>query len=122
MKKTKNKDKQFVDYIMNTQTGNWDLYYKELGIYNKNLRIKERTGWRNQCSAINKVHDASKLFKILSKDPTQIAGSLLLPNGEYTKNQQETYKHLLDFHFPNCRLTNIEEHNRGTFSFEREVN
>ena len=44
------------------------------------------------------------MFKILSKDPAQSVGSLLLPSGEYTKNQEETYKHLLECHFPNSKL------------------
>lgn len=72
-------------------TRNWSTYYNELRIYSKNLRIRERTGWRDQRSAINGVHDSAKMFKILSKDPTQSVGSLLLPSGDYTKDQRETY-------------------------------
>lgn len=78
-------------------------YYNELRKYSKNLRVRERTGWRNQCSAISGVHDSAKMFKILSKDPGRTIGSLLLPSGAYTKDQNETYQHLLDFHLPDCK-------------------
>lgn len=46
------------------------------------------------------------MFKILSKDPAQTVGSMLLPTGVYTK-EQETYEHLLGYHFPNCEAKNI---------------
>lgn len=51
-----------------------------------------------------------------------MVGSLLLPNGEYTKNQEESYKYLLEFHFPNCTATSAEEHNKQQFLFNGVAN
>lgn len=86
------------------KTKNWPVYYKELSIYSSNLRKRERKGFQDHCSSINSVHDSAKMFKILSKDPTQTVGSLLLPTGEYTKDHTETYKYLLDYHFPDSKI------------------
>lgn len=101
---------------------NWELYYKELRIYSSNLRRRGRIGWQNQCSSISSVHDSAKMFKILSKDPSQSVGSLLLPSGEYTKDQYETYKHLLDIHFPNCKLINGTDTNQLQVEAEGIIN
>lgn len=88
------------------RTGIWASYYEELGKYNKGPRLRERIGWKNQCSEINNIHDSAKMFKILSKNPTQSVGSLILPSGDYTKNLEETYTHLLNTNFPNCKIIN----------------
>lgn len=86
--------------------GIWSTYYEELSKYNKCLRRRERSGWKNQCRAISSMHDSVKMLKVLSKDPTQAVGSLMLPSGDYTKDQAETYKFLLNFHFPNSTILN----------------
>lgn len=86
------------------KTGKWEEYYEQLRIYNKNLRIRERTGWKNHCIAIGNVHNAAKMYKILSKDPTVKVGSMLLPNREYTKTQNESFECLLQLHFPDSKL------------------
>ena len=44
-----------------------------------------------------------------------------MPNGEYTKNHEETYKHLLNFHFPNCKEVNEVIHSRIRYSFAGAV-
>lgn len=46
--------------------------------------------------------DSSKMFKILSKDPAQIVDSLKLPSGNFTNTLEESYKHLVQTHFPDC--------------------
>lgn len=62
------------------------------------------------------------MFKILSKDPAQDVGSLLLPSGDYTKDQAETYKHLLEFHFPSCEIINENTINHEPITTEGVVN
>lgn len=43
-------------------TRDWGQYYKELRLYKKNLRIHERCDWKDQCNAINSVHDSAEFF------------------------------------------------------------
>lgn len=62
---------------------------------NKNLRSKERAAWRDQCNAISSIHDSTKMFKILSKDPAQTVGSLRLPSGEYTASLEAPFEQAL---------------------------
>lgn len=75
--------------------------------YKMALKKKERVGWKEQCSAIDNLRDSAKMFKILSKDPVQLVGSLQLPSGNYTDTLDETYRHLVATHFPGSRI--VEE-------------
>lgn len=72
--------------------GTWDEFYNLQRIYKNTLKKKERVGWKEQCTAINSLHDSAKIFKILSKDPIQLIGSLQLPSGNYTDTLDETYE------------------------------
>lgn len=51
-----------------------------------------------------------------------MVGSPLLPDGEYTKGKEETYKYLLEYHFPNCTITNHDVHLNVFPPMKGEVN
>lgn len=92
-----------------TSNVTWDDFYNVQRSYKMALKKKERVGWKMQCSAIDNLRDSSKMFKILSKDPVQLVGSLQLPSGEYTETLDETYKHLVSTHFPGSKIVEGEE-------------
>ncbi len=82
--------------------GTWADFHHIQRLYKAALKKKSRVCWKEQCSSINSLHDSAKMFKILSEDPIQMVGSLRLPSGEFTETLTDTYKLLVNTHFPDC--------------------
>ncbi len=89
-------------------TGRWDAYHRLLTEYNKEVRRAKRESWRNFCSDIAKEHEASRLRKVLAKEPLSPAGLLKNQNGEYIADPNETLAVLLGTHFPGCLDGNVD--------------
>ncbi len=90
-------------------TGTWEEFYALQRKYKSELSKKEKISWREQCSYVDNLRDQSKMFKILSKDPIQLVGSLQLPSGQYTNTLEEVYEHLASVHFPGCKIHNTTD-------------
>ncbi|KAG5876582.1 hypothetical protein JTB14_037874 [Gonioctena quinquepunctata] len=62
---------------------------------------KEQTDtWRTYYQGINRLPEASRLNKVLSKDPGARLEVTSLPEGGYTASDGETLQHMLSVHFP----------------------
>ena len=77
----------------------WQKYKDSLKLYNKVLRTAKRSSWRNFCTEIEATSEASRLRKVLSKDPTP-PGFLKRPDNSWTESSKETLELLLETHFP----------------------
>lgn len=71
--------------------------------YKKALRSAERSSWRNMCTSVSSVHEASRLNKILSKTKDFRVNNIRNSNGEYASSDEDVLKCLFDTHFPGCR-------------------
>lgn len=61
--------------------------------------LKERKK-REFFEEANSVPDYARVHRLLAKDKTAQVGSLLKPDGVYTRDSKETAEHLLQTHFP----------------------
>ncbi|RVE41707.1 hypothetical protein evm_013638 [Chilo suppressalis] len=104
----------------NTRTNeDWDKYKKAQKHYKKRIRFRSREGWRGFCSSVNSTNQAARLKKVLSKDNSNLLGSLKREDGTYTKTEEEANAVLLETHFPGCQLAPgfewlTEHHNAPT--------
>jgi ribonuclease HI len=88
------------------RTGTCD-YRAERRKYKYGIRKAKKLAWRKQCQEIEKVPDAARLYKVLSKDSTQEVGFIKKSDGTHTDSQEATMARLLEVHFPGC--TNAPE-------------
>lgn len=78
----------------------WDEYRAERKVY-KNLIIKaKRQSWERFCEGVRGASAASKLNKLLSKNPNAKLTRLEVSDGVFTETKLDTYNHLLETHFP----------------------
>lgn len=61
--------------------------------------LKERSK-RQFFEEANSIPSYARIHKLLAKDNTSQVGSLLKPDGTYTRDSKETAEHLLETHFP----------------------
>ena len=71
-------------------------------LYMSLIRRAKRETWKQFCQDIESYPETSRISKILRNGPRVSMGLLDLPSGKSTNTTQETIKHLLDVHFPNC--------------------
>lgn len=94
-------------------TGEWEAYVKALTLYNKELRKSKRKHWRSFCESIEKTPDASKLQKVLSKDHSNGLGNLRKTDGNFTADNNETLKIMMETHFPGSVLVPCTNNENG---------
>ena len=56
--------------------------------------------WVTFCSETKQAEEASRLDKILSRNPVAILGSLKLPGGTFSSSDEQTLAHLVKSHIP----------------------
>jgi hypothetical protein len=76
----------------------WGLSLKD---YDRALRRKQRSLWRDFWTSVEGMKPTARLHKIHAKS-CQICG-LRLPSGDFTVSNQEVADHLLETHFPGCQ-------------------
>jgi ribonuclease HI len=80
----------------------FDAFKQSRKAFKKEYRKLKRRSWRDFCESIKGCSASAKIHRILSKDRDQLVGSLKLPNGEYTRDENSLLSHLLETHFPGC--------------------
>lgn len=68
--------------------------------YQSEVRAARVEAWRKFCEDMEGIPPTSRLHKLLTNDSSSSPGTLMKPNGEYTKSPVEAAKLLLDTHFP----------------------
>jgi hypothetical protein len=94
----------------NNRSSNPEAYHKALKEYERVLRRKQRSSWRDFCSCVEGMKPTARLHKLLAKDESYQIGGLRLPSGDFTASDQEVVDHLLETQF-SCLSANY----RGSF-------
>lgn len=91
----------------------WAAYKSSFNTFKSATRKAKRDSWQSFCEEIEGTNEASRLRKMLSKDPGT-PGLLSGPGGIYTETSQESLELLMNTHFPGCKdVTNIMETHQG---------
>lgn len=78
----------------------WNDHCSARKDYKTAIRKSRRKSWRNFCSEINTMPEASRMFRLLKDDPFVKLGPLEQENGLWTESPEETLDLLLQTHFP----------------------
>ena len=91
--------------------------------FKKSLRRAKRDSWREYCSNIEKVPQASRAYKMLIGDKVAQLGPIEKVDGTYTATMEETLQLLMETHFPadNARVVETGEEYRPMESTEVET-
>lgn len=79
----------------------WNTYKASLRELKYMVRKAKSDSWRSFCTNMENIGEASRLRKILSKEPTN-PGLLMLEDGSWTESDRDSLKLLLETHFPGC--------------------
>jgi hypothetical protein len=79
---------------------NPEAYPEALKEYDRALRRKVRSSWRDFCSNVKDMKPTARLHKILA---SYQFGGLRLSSGDFTAFDQEVADYLLETHFPGCQ-------------------
>jgi len=82
----------------------WEASKAASRLYMSHIWKAKRETWRKFCYDIETSSEASRITKVLRAGPRHSVGLLRLPSGQMTTTTEETVRHLLDVHFPNCVL------------------
>jgi len=82
----------------------WQAHCAARRAFKKELRRSKRESWQDFCSKTEGVSDTSRVYKLLDKSNTAPLDLLKQPTGQWTTTLEEEYKHLLETHFPGCKL------------------
>lgn len=86
----------------NARRHDWNAFRECRKAYKRAYRQAKRKSWRDFCESVEEVSSFAKIHKILSKDRSDLACCLKLPNGEFTSDESSLLGHLLETHFPGC--------------------
>ncbi|XP_043485244.1 uncharacterized protein LOC122513075 [Leptopilina heterotoma] len=81
----------------------WDEYHTARDSYNKEVERARGVSWRRFCEGIERVPEASRLYKVLARDPMAKLTTIKLPNRQYAQDKRECLKHLIKVNFPDFR-------------------
>jgi len=87
------------------------------------LRRNKRQEWHNLCAHTESIHESARLYKIVGFSPTITLGMLRRPDVQWTATLEEAYMHLLETHFPGCKLmeeAHQDSSTRWSFKFHRQ--
>ena len=73
--------------------------------YRKQIVKAKKESWQNFCQSITALPKAARLQKIVSHDKECQVGLLKLQDGTYAKDENQSLKHLMRVHFPQCTFT-----------------
>jgi ribonuclease HI len=68
--------------------------------YKYSIREAKNRAWRKQCQELEKVSDAARLYKVLSKGAAQEVGFIKNADGTHTDDQEASMARLMEVHFP----------------------
>ena len=71
--------------------------------YKREIEKAVANGWRDYCSSRKTISDTARLCSILQNPRGPMADSIKLASGNWSGNQQEALKGLLEAHFPDFR-------------------
>ncbi|XP_043464543.1 uncharacterized protein LOC122499983 [Leptopilina heterotoma] len=77
----------------------WDEYHIARDSYKKEVERARAVSWRSFCEGIERVPEASRLHKVLDRDPMAKLTTIKLPNGHYAQDKKECPKHLMEVNF-----------------------
>lgn len=78
-------------------------------LYSSAIQRAKRQTWRSFCQDVKSIPESGRLARILRSGPKASMGLLRKPNGQSTTTPEETLKHLLEVHFPNCKVGGVPE-------------
>jgi hypothetical protein len=84
----------------NNRSSNPEAYRKVLKEFDRALRRKQSSSWRDFCSNVEGIKPTARLHKILAKDKNYQIGGLRLLSDDFTASVQEVAEHLLETRFP----------------------
>ena len=86
------------------------------------MRKAKQKSWQTFTSSATDAAKASRLNRILSKKQFHNVGLLKLPDGTLTENIHQSYRVLMDEHFPGCeKLPSNHAQRTGTVSSQAET-
>ncbi|KAH8286814.1 hypothetical protein KR044_003964, partial [Drosophila immigrans] len=83
-------------------------YHHSFKTFKKEIRRAKRDSWSKFCEELTNTTEASRLRRLLAKDPAT-PGLLCNLDGTFAKNSQESLQLLMNAHFPGC--TQAEDEN-----------
>jgi ribonuclease HI len=96
--------------------GAWNSYRSARNEYQSVLRREKTSSWRKYCEEIEDCPSASRLYRILQNDQFIKLSSIDKGGGDYTLSIEDSYKFLLQEHFPSDPNGEpmVSEHDRRT--------
>ncbi|XP_043474377.1 uncharacterized protein LOC122506327 [Leptopilina heterotoma] len=91
----------------------WDEYHTALDSCKKEVERTRSVSWRSFCEGIERVPEASRLHKVLARDPMAKLSTIKLPNGQYAQDKRKCIKHLMEVNFPDFREGSENSHGIG---------
>ncbi|XP_043475031.1 uncharacterized protein LOC122506781 [Leptopilina heterotoma] len=91
----------------------WNEYHTARDSYKKEVERARGVSWRSFCEGIERVPEASRLHKVLARDPMAKLTTFKLPNGQYAQDKRECIKHLMEVNFPDFRQGSENSHGIG---------
>ena len=88
-----------------TLSGKTEAFKKRRNAYRSAVRKAKRNSWRNSCSAVEDMPQASRIYKILGKFNQPL--DRITVNGVSTCSPKETLEVLLETHFPGGAETQV---------------
>lgn len=89
-----------------TRAKSWKLYVSKNKTYVKNCEKAKSNNWKNNVTNLDNIKDISRLQKLLENSFKNKIGSPKLNDGTHTDSTEETIKHLMLTHFPDCSPLN----------------
>ncbi|CAH2267408.1 jg26212 [Pararge aegeria aegeria] len=100
---------------------NWDNFKDAQCQYKKVVKQKADRSWRQFCTNKETTDKGNIIRKILVKKNIRTIGSLKKPDGNYTKNDNEVSKTLIETHFPGCKIVDKPEWHNDNISAPTEA-
>jgi len=95
----------------------WQVHREVRRSFKKLLRQSKRDSWRNFCSRVEDTHESSRIYKILGRTQAGSLGMLCTPSGQWTTSPEEVCQHLLETHFPGCKISTVPAQDSDQCSF-----
>jgi hypothetical protein len=86
-------------YRRNKTQENWETYRKSRNIFSTTVREAQQKSWKDYCTSVESSAESARMHKVM-KDDRFIKLGRLKVGADYTKDETESVKHLLEQHFP----------------------
>ena len=85
-------------------------YKTALNEYNKAIDTAKANSYKKTMSDLNTIPTTSRMHKLLSKDHSNIMGTVLKQDGTYPKTEEESLRDMAKIHFPGHDVSNYPPH------------